>query len=170
VTKATKNKGNENKVTKSKATKILWIVCPIILVCLAAWLIVAYGTSPATPPPSGNSSGPADRVDVVYFHRTQRCYSCRYMEAAANYTVQTYFKDELASGKLTFQVFNVEDEANADIVEKYQASYLSLYINTVKDGTDHIELLTDVYPLIGKDEAFVETLKNKIEKSLTGEA
>ena len=119
---------------------------------------------------SYQSSGLPDRVDVVYFHRTQRCYSCRYMEAAANYTVQTYFKDELASGKLTFQVFNVEDEANTDIVTKYQASYLSLYINTVKDGTDHIELVADLYPLIGNDEAFGETLKNKIEKSLTGEA
>jgi hypothetical protein len=119
---------------------------------------------------SYQSSGLADRVDVIYFHRTQRCYSCRYMEAAANYTVQTYFADELASGKVTFQVFNVEEEQNADIVAKYQASYLSLYINTVKDGTDHIELVADLYPLIGKDAAFAETLKSKIEKSLTGDA
>jgi len=169
VTKATKNKKNKN-APKSKVTKILWIVCPIILVGLAAWLIVAYGTPSGTPPPSNNSTGPADRVEVVYFHRTQRCYSCRYMEDAARQTVETYFADELASGKVTFQVFNVEDEKNADIVEKYQASYLSLYINTVKDGTDHIELVADLYPLIGNDEAFAETLKNKIEKSLTGEA
>jgi hypothetical protein len=91
------------------------------------------------------------------------------MEDAARRTVEAYFADELASGKVTFQVFNVEEEKNADIVEKYQASYLSLYINTVKDGTDHIELVTDVYPLIGNDEAFVETLKSKIEKSLNGE-
>jgi len=169
VTKATRNKKNKN-APKSKVTKILWIVCPIILVGLAAWLIVAYGTPSGTPPPSNNSTGPADRVEVVYFHRTQRCYSCRYMEAAANYTVQTHFKDELASGKLTFQVFNVEDEANAAIVEKYQSSYLSLYVNTVKDGADHIELVADLYPLIGNDEAFAETLKSKIEKSLTGDA
>jgi hypothetical protein len=169
VTKATKNRGNKNKAPKRKVTKILWIVCPIILVGLAVWLIVAYGTPSGTPPPSNNSTGPADRVDVVYFHRTQRCYSCRYMEDAALDTVETYFADELTSGKVTFQVFNVEEEENADIVEKYQASYLSLYINTVKDGTDHIELVTDVYPLIGSDEAFAETLKSKIEKSLSGE-
>jgi hypothetical protein len=92
------------------------------------------------------------------------------MEDAARYTVETHFADELASGKVTFQVFNVEEEQNADVVEKYQSSYLSLYINTVKDGTDHIELVTDLYTLIGQDEAFVETLKSKIEKSLTGEA
>jgi hypothetical protein len=92
------------------------------------------------------------------------------MEDAARYTVETYFADELASSKVTFQVFNVEEKQNADIVEKYQASYLSLYINAVKDGTDHIELVTDLYTLIGNDEAFVKALKSKIEKSLTGEA
>jgi len=169
VTKATKNRRNEN-LPKSKRTKILWIVSPIVLIGLIVWLVLAYGPSPTTPPVSNNSSGPADRVDVVYFHRTQRCYSCTYMEDAARYTVETYFADQLASGKVAFQVFNVEDEQNADVVEKYQSSYLSLYINTVKDGTDHIELVTDLYTLIGNDEAFVETLKSKIEKSLTGEA
>lgn len=169
MTKA-KNKANRTQVTKSKRTKILWIVIPIVLIGLAIWLVLAYGPSPTTPPVSNNSTGPADRVDVVYFHRTQRCYSCTYMEDAARYTVETYFADELASGKVTFQVFNVEEEQNADIVEKYQASYLSLYINTVKDETDHIELVTDLYTLIGNDEAFVETLKSKIEKTLTGEA
>jgi len=92
------------------------------------------------------------------------------MEDAARYTVETYFADELASGKVTFQTFNVEDEQNADIAQKYQASYLSLYINPVRDGTDHIELVTDLYTLIGNDEAFAQTLKSKIEKSLTGEA
>ena len=173
MTKATKTKGNGNQVAKSKRTRILWIVSPIVLIGLIVWLVLAYGASPATPPApnnsTGNSTSPADRVDVVYFHRTQRCYSCTYMEDASRHTVETYFADELASGKVTFQVFNVEEEQNADIVEEYQASYLSLYINTVKDGTDHIELVTDLYTLIGNDEAFAETLKSKIEESLTGE-
>ena len=168
MTKATRNRRNEN-LPKSKRTKILWIVSPIVLIGLIVWLVLAYGPSPTTPPVSNNSTGPADRVDVIYFHRTQRCYSCTYMEDAARHTVETYFADEIASGKVTFQVFNVEDDQNADVVEKYQSSYLSLYINTVKDGTDHIELVTDLYTLIGNDEAFAETLKSKIQKSLTGE-
>ena len=165
MTEATKN-----KVPKSKLTKILWIVCPIVLVGLAVWLILAYGTSPATPPASNNSSGPADRVEVVYFHRTQQCYSCRYAEEETRYTVETYFKDELVSGKLTFQSIDVQDEANADIIEKYGAYTSSLFINTIKDGTDHIEQVTDIWLVIGDDEAFVEIVKNKIEESLKGEA
>jgi hypothetical protein len=169
MTKATKNKGNKNKRAKSKVTKILWIVCPIVLVGLAVWLVLAYGPSHTTPPASNNSSGPADRVDVVYFHRTVRCYSCQYAEAGTRYTVETYFADELASGKLTFQSIDVQDEANADIVEKYGAYGSQLFINTIKDGTDHIEQVTDIWLVIGKDEAFVEIVKSKIEKSLSGE-
>lgn len=169
MTKATKTKRNKNKATKSKVTRILWIVCPIVLACLAVLLVVVYRTSPATPPASNNSSGPADRVDVVYFHRTQRCVKCIYAEEETNYTLETYFGNELASGKLTFQVINIDDKANADIVEKYGAYGSQLFINTVKDGTDHIEHVTDIWLVIGDDEAFVEIVKSKIEKSLNGE-
>ena len=118
---------------------------------------------------SYQSSGPADRVEVVYFHRTQQCYSCRYAEEETRYTVETYFKDELVSGKLTFQSIDVQDEANADIIEKYSAYTSSLFINTIKDGTDHIEQVTDIWLVIGDDEAFVEIVKSKIEESLKGE-
>ena len=174
MTEATKNKGNKNKIPKSKVTKILWIACPIVLIGLIVWLVLAYGVSPATPPASNNSTGnstsPADRVDVVYFHRTQRCYTCLFAEEQTRYTVETFFADELASGKVTFQSINVQDEANADIVEKYNnASYLTLCINTVRDGTDHIEEVTDIWLVIGDDEAFVEIVKSKIENSLNAE-
>ena len=118
---------------------------------------------------SYQSSGPTDRVEVVYFHRTQQCYSCRYAEEETRYTVETYFRDALVSGKLTFQSIDVQDDANADIIEKYGAYTSSLFINTIKDGTDHIEQVTDIWLVIGDDEAFVEIVKSKIEESLKGE-
>ena len=169
MTKATKTKRNKEKVTKSKRTKILWIVCPIVLVGLTVWLILAYGASPATPQPSNNSSGPADRVDVVYFHRTQRCPTCIHAEELTRYTLETYFVDELDSRKLTFQSIDVQDSENAAIAQKYGAYGSQLFINTIKDGTDHIEEATDLYVLIHDDNAFVTALKSKIERSLSGE-
>ena len=169
MTEATKNKGNRSKVPKSKVTKILWIVIPVVVVCLAVWLILAYGISPATPPTSNNSSGPADRVEVVYFHRTQQCYSCRYAEEETRYTVETYFGDELANGKVTFQSIDVQDEANTEIINKYGAYTSSLFINTIEDSSDHIEQVTDIWLVIGDEDAFVEAVKSEIEKSLKGE-
>ncbi len=123
--------------------------------------------APKEPPTSDVSSGPADRVEVVYFHRTQRCNTCLYAEAGIRYTVETYFTDELASGRVTFQVINVQDEENAAIVNKYGASYLTLLINTIRNGTEHIEEVDEIWYCIGDDEAFIKTVKSEIEKSLS---
>lgn len=168
MTKRIRDERSKTERPKSRKIRVLLIVCLIFLACLAVWLIVTAGTSPSTPPVSDNPSALADRVDVVYFHRTRRCYSCQYVEAGARLTVNTYFADELAGGTLTFDVINLGDEANAGIVERYGASYSSLFVNAVKDGADHIEEATDTYLLIGSDEAFVTALKNRIEKSLHG--
>jgi hypothetical protein len=119
--------------------------------------------------PINVSSGPADRVDVVYFHRTQRCHTCIHAEELTRYTVETYFSDELASGKLTFQSIDVQDSNNAAMINKFGAYGSQLFINTIRDGIDHIEQTTDLYPLINNDQAFVTALKSKIENSLSGE-
>jgi len=155
----------------NKKNKILISALAGVALCV----MVGYAVSNASPgandghPNSNNSTGPADRVDVVYFHRTQQCYSCRYAEEGTNYTAANYFADELASGKLVFQSLDVQGSQNAAIVQKYGAYGSQLFINTVKDGIDHIEQVTDIWLVIGKDEAFVEVVKSKIEESLSGE-
>jgi len=141
-----------------------------LLTILVAGMLCACGSpAPEVPSTSDTSSTPADRVEVIYFYRAQRCYSCIYAEEGTRYTVETYFADELASGKVTFEAFNVEDKKNATIVKKYGAFTSSLFINTIRDGTDHIEEVTDIWFLLGKDEAFMEIVKSKIEKRLKGE-
>ncbi len=141
-----------------------------LLIILVAGMLCACGSpAPEVPSTSGTSSVPADRVEVVYFYRTQRCRSCIYAEAGIRYTVETYFADELASGKVIFKAVNVGDKENATIVKKYGAFSSSLFINTIRDGTDHIEEVTDIWFVLGKDEAFVEVVRGKIEKSLKGE-
>ncbi len=125
--------------------------------------------TPITVLPSPQSSPvEADRVEVVYFHRTSRCSSCRYAEAGTRYTIETYFEDELASGKLVFKALDVQDKANAAIVGKYGAYTSSLFISEVRDGIDHIEEVTDIWFLLGKDEAFVSLVKSDIEEHLRG--
>lgn len=153
----------------NKVTRILY---HLILACLALSLMVGCTASPATSPPSNGETPPAyqvDKVEAIYFHRTQRCRSCIYVEEKTRYTIETYFKDELASGKVTFKVLNIEDKENGPIVEKYGAFTSSLFINTIGGGSDHIEEAMDVYFLISKDDAFVEAVRSKIERSLKGE-
>jgi len=124
--------------------------------------------APRQHPTSDTPLAVADRVDVVYFHRAQRCRSCIYAEAGTRYTVETYFKDELASGKVIFKVVNIGDKENATIVKKYGAFTSSLFINTIRDGTDHIKEVRDIWFVLGNDEAFVGEVRGKIEESLKG--
>ena len=110
-----------------------------LFVILVAGTLFACGSpAPEVSSTSDIPSGPADMVEVIYFHRAQRCNSCIYAETGIRYTLETYFVDELDSGKVTFEAFNLEDKENAPIVKKYGAFGPSLFINTVRDVTENI--------------------------------
>jgi hypothetical protein len=133
--------------------------------------------SEITTTPSDNSSAPQapdeslsapDRVDVVYFHRPQRCVTCLCFEERIRYVVSTYFQNELNSGKMTFGVYDIGDSKNADLVKKYGAYSSQLLINTVKDGTDHITDIQDIWSwqCTSNKLGFDQQVKSVIKQSL----
>jgi hypothetical protein len=111
------------------------------------------------------------RVDVVYFHRPQRCPTCLCFEERVRYVVGTYFQNELDSGKMTFGVYNIGDSQNADIVKKYNAVGSQLFINIVKDGTDNIKDIQDIWSWNCRSDGpgFDQKVKNIIDQSLKGD-
>jgi len=111
----------------------------------------------------------ADVVEVVYFHRPHRCAGCIYAETATRFTLETYFADELAEGKIVFKLINLGDKANAAIVEHYGAYTSSLFINSISGGIEHIEEVKEIWFLLGKDSEFVALVKNKIDRYLSEE-
>jgi len=118
-----------------------------------------------TPTPQPSTKG-TNVVEVVYFHRAQRCSGCIYAGDTTKYTVETYFAEELAEGKLVFKMLNLQDPANAAIVEKYGAYTSSLFINDIRESIDHIEEVTDIWFLLHNDEQFVNLVKGELEKHL----
>ena len=143
------------------------ILSAFLVIFIATGLLIACGSpAPEVPSASETSAVSADRVEVVYFHREQRCAGCRYAEAGTRFTVETYFKDEMASGELEFKVVELSNEANTAIVKKYGAYTSSLFINGIKDGVDHIEEVDKIWFLLGKDAEFVSLVKANIDKYL----
>jgi len=141
------------------------------LLGLAAVLLLTVGlVSACKVPEPDNSSGLPPSIDngveVVYFHRAQRCSGCIRMQDMTEYTLNTYFADELESGEIVFVAINLQDANNADMVQKFGAYTSSLFLNDVEGGADSIEELTDVWFVLWEDEEFADTLKDAIEERL----
>jgi hypothetical protein len=125
-------------------------------------------SNPIPPALAEQPSNLPDRVDVVYFHRPQRCVTCLCFEERIRYVVSTYFQNELNSGKMTFGIYNIGDSKNATIVKKYSPVSSSLFINTVKDNTDNIINIEAIWSwnCRSKKESFDQQVKGVIEQSL----
>jgi len=161
---------------------------PLVIIILAVGLLCACGNPslavappteepsapPAVAPPAEQPSEPSetttapDRVDVVYFHRPRRCVTCLCFEERLRHVVKTYFQDEVDSGKLTLEVLSLGDKENAATVNKYGAFGPQLFINTVRDGADHIRNIEEIWSwgCRSDKEGFDQAVKNLVEKSL----
>jgi hypothetical protein len=112
-----------------------------------------------------------ERVDVVYFHSSQRCKTCLYIEQRVVYVIETYFQDEIDSGQLIFKILNLGDKENTSMITKYNAVSSQLYLNIVLDEIDHIKHVKEVWfkDYLRDEKLFDEVVKGYIKRSLNGE-
>lgn len=107
------------------------------------------------------------KIEVLDFHSTHRCMTCNAIEANTKYTLDTFFSDELKAEKITFQVINVDEEANEKLAEKFEASGTALILNVIKNGIETKIDLTEFAFMEGNDQdVFSNALKSKIDTQL----
>lgn len=110
---------------------------------------------------------PAEKIEVVHFHATQQCWSCKTVGEYALKTIKEKFPEEYKNGKIIFKDINGELPENRDIVIEYQARGSSLFINAIRNGEDNIEEDTTVWRLITNEEQFISYFEDKL-KTLLG--
>lgn len=107
------------------------------------------------------------KIEVIDFYGTHRCVTCEAIEANAKYTVETYFQDEVNSGKVTFKAVNVDEDKNYNIAERFEATGTALFINVIKDGKEqHIDLTNFAFEKGRDQDVFSTELKEKIQEQL----
>lgn len=107
-------------------------------------------------------------IEVIHFHGTNQCYSCQTVGAYAEETVNTYFADELRSGKLVFKHVNYDLPENEELVQRYGVAYSSLWMGTyTKDGFS-AEQNMDVWYLINEKEEYMSYLSEVIDEKMDG--
>lgn len=114
---------------------------------------------------SNNSQKP--KVKVLYFHITNRCNTCRSIEAAVRKTISDNFKTELDSGIVDLYIINCELPENKVISEKYQAYGATLAVTKMVGIKEQTEDLTNfAFSKIHDEAVFIEELKSKIQELL----
>lgn len=109
----------------------------------------------------------ANRIEVIDFYGTHRCVTCKAIEANTRYALATIYPEKLKSGKITFRAVNVDDEANYDLAEAYEATGTALYLNVVKDGKEtHVDLTEQAFAKGKERDAFTEELKFFIDMQM----
>jgi hypothetical protein len=106
-------------------------------------------------------------IEVIDFHSTNRCMTCKAIEANTKYTLDTYFANELKAGKITFKIVNVDKKENEQFAEKFEASGTALFLNVIKNGKEkHIDLTNFAFMNGNDQKAFSELLKETIATQL----
>lgn len=107
------------------------------------------------------------KIEIIHFHATSQCYSCITMGDYAEQTINTHFKRELDSGKITFTHLNGQLEENYGKVQQYGATGSSLWIGTYyKDGTFKKEENINVWYKISDKQGYLEYFKGVVEAKL----
>lgn len=104
------------------------------------------------------------KIDVYYFHITNRCNTCTSIEAQVKKTINTHFTAQVQSGNLVLHILNCELPENKAIAEKYLAYGSTLAITRTFNGKEATEDITGwAFQKVHTPEVFVSELKSKID-------
>ncbi|MFC1697171.1 nitrophenyl compound nitroreductase subunit ArsF family protein [Nanoarchaeota archaeon] len=114
-----------------------------------------------------NGAG-VEKLEIYHFHGTNQCYSCITVGDYAEETVNTYFSDELKSGKIVFGHINYDLAHNLDLAQKYGVTGSSLWIGVYDGSGFSAEVNTNVWYKINDKRDYINYLKGVIEEKLAG--
>lgn len=109
-----------------------------------------------------------DRVEVLYFHGKQRCITCNAIEKLTQEVVETDFSQALADGDLVFRIIDISEDAHAEMADRYEVTWASLFINKWDKGVEARDNMTDFGFTHAKNspEIFKEGVRSKIKTLL----
>ena len=111
----------------------------------------------------------ANHIEVLYFHGSQRCITCRAIESNTLALLDSLYTKEKADGKIVFRVIDISDEKNEKIADKYEVTWSSLFVNGWNNGKESVNNMTEFgfsYAKNSPDE-FKKGLKDKIDQMLS---
>ncbi len=136
-------------------------VLAVLLALAVLWCGVGFAFAEETVTPQ------TKHIVVYYFHTNFRCPNCYNMEKWTKELVDSDFKDEQASGKLTMKIINTEIKGNEHFMKDYNLFTKSVVLALVKDGKEvKFTNLAKVWDYLRSSDKFKTYVKDEISKYL----
>ena len=104
-------------------------------------------------------------VEVIYFHGTSRCVTCKTVEAEAKSNIETLYADKMSTGKISFASVNIDEPEGKAIAARVGVDGQCLMI--IK-GEHKENIITDGFMYaVRQPEKFREIMQTKIDPLLT---
>ena len=106
---------------------------------------------------------------AYYFYNTVRCKSCLAIETMSHEVIEQEFADEIASGRLVWQMKNLDEEENEHFIEDYKLYTKSLVLVEFVNGEQtKWQNCTKVWELLNKEKKFKKYVREEV-KTFLGE-
>jgi hypothetical protein len=106
---------------------------------------------------------PADRVVVMYFHRTQRCPTCLRMGSYSEEAVVKGFSKEIKDRTVEFHYVDFQDKKNAALTKGYKITGPSLIVaKVVKNKVAEVRNLQEIWTKNGDKEVFLKYVRDNV--------
>ena len=114
---------------------------------------------------SAKPTAPKANVDVVYyFMTTQRCPSCKKIEAYTKEAVERSFAGDLKNGAMVYRMVNVDWRENNHFKKDYQVYTKSVVVVKIRDGKQTMwKNLVRVWELLFDKEAFQDYIVKEVK-------
>jgi hypothetical protein len=129
---------------------------------LLALILVAAAMAALSLPVVRSSS--TDGIELLYFHRTDRCQSCNNAEQYARDTLNTNFPDQLKSGTLSIQ--SIDYQKDRAMAEKYGVNMQGLKLKITKNGQETVKDVSEIWAYVRDKNAYMSYLQDVLNKEL----
>lgn len=129
-------------------------------------------TTAPKPKAAGKTTAPAAKaagqILAYYFHGFARCQTCRKLETYTQEAIETGFGPEIKSGRIKWQVFNVEEPENKHFIQDFQLNNKSVILAITQGGAvKDWKNLSQIWELVGDKEQFLKYVQGEVRSYQT---
>lgn len=136
-------------------------------ISLAASCVLAVSWATAADDDAKKADKPADRVVVMYFHRTQRCPTCLRMGGYAEEAVLQGFVQQVKDGMVEFHYVDFQDPKNAALAKGYKVEGPTLIVVKIADNkAKEYKNLTEIWEKNRDKEVFLKYVRDNVNAYL----